>query len=113
MSPGTERKLARRRHGIASLSQACGLALAIAIATSHGAVPVELRNEALVTESCGSGLHTAQAGPEARGCCVLITSDGPRCATASRGYCEMRAREAGVLFEFHEAASCGDLAQCR
>jgi len=86
----------------------------LALAASPGAVPAHDESEdALVGGSCGSELYPAQAGAEARGCCVLITADGPRCASASRGYCEMRAREAGILFEFHEAASCSDLEQCR
>jgi hypothetical protein len=44
---------------------------------------------------------------------VLVTADGPRCAYASRGYCAMRAQQAGIQFEFHEVASCSELQQCR
>ena len=57
--------------------------------------------------------RVAQTGDEARGCCVLVTASGPSCAYSSRGYCAMRAMEAGVQFEFHEVASCAELQQCR
>lgn len=64
--------------------------------------------------SCGSPFQPAQQDRnEQRGCCVLITESGPRCAYASRGYCEMRASEANLMYEFHEVASCSDVPQCR
>jgi hypothetical protein len=63
--------------------------------------------------SCETPLEPTQAGGEARGCCVLVTNEGPRCAYTNRGYCAMRAQAAGVQFEFHEVASCSELAQCR
>jgi hypothetical protein len=63
--------------------------------------------------SCETPLGPTQADGEARGCCVLVTNEGPKCAYTNRGYCAMRAQEAGVQFEFHEVASCSELAQCR
>ena len=76
---------------------------------------VEMRADPVAPPaSCETPLEPTQADGEARGCCVLVTNEGPRCAFTSRGYCAMRAQAAGVQFEFHdEVASCAELAQCR
>jgi hypothetical protein len=80
------------------------------IAHDHPAIEVRADE----TSSCAVPLVPAQAGgDEERGCCILVTESGPRCAYTNRGYCTMRAAEAGLRFEFHTVASCSDLPQCR
>ena len=87
-----------------------GLALAVAYAKEVR------RDDSLeaVSPSCATPLAPTQgSSDEVRGCCILVTPDGPRCAYTNRAYCETRAAEAGLQFEFHEVGSCSELPQCR
>ncbi len=58
----------------------------------------------------GTPLLMAQA--EARGCCVL-RGEKTHCAYTSRAYCEQKAGQSGISFEFKKGKSCRKVPACR
>ena len=58
----------------------------------------------------GSPLLIAQAS--ARGCCVL-RGEKTHCAYTSRAYCERKAGQSGIDFDFKKGRSCRKVPACR
>jgi|SRR5688572_17885310 hypothetical protein len=77
--------------------------------------------ESVFGETCGSAMpfdvppaRVLQAGgDEERGCCIIEAADGRKCVYASRGFCRMKADEAGVAHRFHANTSCSSVPQCQ
>lgn len=82
------------------------LALATLALASGGAASPPDRSELL------DRVLGAQAGEEARGCCV-IPGAANKCVYTNAAFCSTEAGKANRPYEFHPNVSCSSLPQCR
>lgn len=52
------------------------------------------------------------AGDSDRGCCILKTPRA-KCVYTNKAFCERKARQANVKFEFHKSVECKTISACR
>lgn len=55
---------------------------------------------------------TYLAGDSDRGCCILKTPQA-KCVYTNQAFCERKARQANVKFEFHKGVACKTISACR
>ena len=52
------------------------------------------------------------AGDSDRGCCVLKTPKA-KCVYTNKAFCERKARQANITFDFHKGVECKTISACR